>query len=87
MSIKGNNMNTQFAEVDAIPESLVDIRLAEAALAIAKDRMRWNACKGFYAPVCNALQVIGSLFLFEQLSHPWIELAFAIRTIEEIFKD
>lgn len=48
------------AQVEAIPESLVEIKLAEAALAIARDRLQWNSCKDFYAPVCNALQRIGA---------------------------
>jgi hypothetical protein len=53
-------MNTQFSEVETIPESLVDIKLAEAALAIAKDRLQWASCKEFFSPVVNALQRIGA---------------------------
>jgi hypothetical protein len=48
------------AQIDAIPESLVEIKLAEAALAIAKDRLQWNGCKEFFGPIVNALQRIGA---------------------------
>lgn len=48
------------AQVDTIPESFIDIKLAEAALAIAKDRLQWNTCKEFYGPIVNALQRIGA---------------------------
>lgn len=53
-------MNIQFSEVETIAESFVDIKLAEQALSIAKDRMLWNSCKGFFGPICNALQVLGA---------------------------
>lgn len=53
-------MNAKISEVDTIPESLVDIRLAEQALAIAKDRLQWNSCKDFFSPLCNALQQLGA---------------------------
>lgn len=48
------------AQVEPIPESLVDIKLAEAALALAKDRLQWSTCKDFFGPVVNALQRIGA---------------------------
>lgn len=48
------------AQVDTIPESLVEIKLAEAALQIAKDRLQWNGCKEVFGPIVNALQRIGS---------------------------
>jgi hypothetical protein len=47
-------------EVDTMLESLVEIKLAEAALAIAKDRLQWAGCKEFFGPVVNALQRIGA---------------------------
>lgn len=53
-------MSARFSEVDTIPESLIDIKLAESALAIARDRLQWNGCKEFFGPVVNALQRIGA---------------------------
>ena len=53
-------MKSKLSEVDTIPESLIDIRLVEAALAIAKDRLQWNSCKDFFGPIVNALQQIGA---------------------------
>jgi hypothetical protein len=53
-------MSAQISEIDTIPESLVDIKLAEAALAIARDRLQWNSCRDFFGPVVNALARIGA---------------------------
>jgi hypothetical protein len=48
------------AQVETMPDSLVEIKLAEAALAIAKDRLQWNGCKEFFGPIVNAFQRIGA---------------------------
>lgn len=48
------------AQVETIPESLVEIKLAEAALAIAKDRLQWNGCKDFFGPIVGAFERIGA---------------------------
>jgi hypothetical protein len=53
-------MSAQISEIDIIQESLVDIKLAEAALAVARDRLQWNSCRDFFGPVVNALTRIGS---------------------------
>jgi hypothetical protein len=48
------------AQIETIPESLLEIKLAEAALAIARDRLQWASCKDFFGPIVNALQKIGA---------------------------
>jgi hypothetical protein len=53
-------MSANFSELETVADSLVEIRLQEAALAIAKDRLQWNSCKEFFGPVMNGLQKIGA---------------------------
>lgn len=49
-------MNTQ---VEPALDDAIEISLAEASLSLAKKRQKWNAIKGFYRPIVNALQRLG----------------------------
>lgn len=47
------------ATLETILESSVDINLAEQAIALAKLRARWTACRELFAPVVAAFQRMG----------------------------
>jgi hypothetical protein len=47
-------------DIEPMLESSIDLKLAEQALEVQKNRLQWSNCKGFYTPIVNALQLIGA---------------------------
>lgn len=47
------------AHIDTMMDDPIEILLAEQALALAKQRQKWNSIKDFYRPIVNALQRLG----------------------------